>query len=822
MIFRREAESLIAKIAVDKAAFGFDRLFDYSVPKGMEEKIKTGCRVMVPFGAGGQKRQGMVFGLSDTFDGDPKKLKSIAFLLDEEPVVDEELTELAKHLAVHTFCPLFEAVKAMLPPGLNYKPVFKYFADAESSEDDEEQRVLNWLRKKKNGAEGEAINKAFGFSDSVFIDSMAKKKLLRREESTRRKIGDETTKMVRLSEKEAGLNEEGSSILKKPTPKQKEVLEFLAEAGAACVKEISYFTSAGKAVVEGLEKKGAVEFFEQEAFRRPYKDEFRRTDPESIVLSEEQQTAFDGIAKLCDEEKGSTALLFGVTGSGKTSVFIKLIQREIAKGHQVILMVPEISLTPQMMNKFFAYFGDSVAVMHSALSAGERIDEWKRIASGKARIIVGTRSAVFAPAKELGLIIMDEEQEQSYKSDRSPRFHARDAAAFRSKKLGIPLLLASATPSIETFYKAKSGKIKLFEMTERYGGAKLPDSVIVDMKEETLCGRTGVLSEALAEEIQYNLDNGQQSILLMNRRGYNTVARCAECGTVKECPRCNIPLIYHRANGRLMCHYCGYSEPATVRCDSCGSEYVMYSGCGTQKVEGEISAQFPEARILRMDLDTTMAKFSHDRHFADFAEGKYDIMVGTQMVAKGLDFPNVTLVGVLAADMSLYGGDYRSYERTFGLLTQVIGRCGRAKLSGRAYIQTYSPEHSVIERSCAQDYRMFYEDEIINRKVMLYPPFCSMGSVLFSGTNEKQTREAAAAFSKLLEKKVAETEIPIRILGPTPSHVTKIADKWRWKLIVKYRPDNAFFETMGETLKEFSKNKDFVKIEVMADPYDIN
>ena len=812
---------MIAKIAVDKAAFGFDKLFDYSVPKGMEEKIKPGCRVMVPFGAGGKKRQGMVFGISENPDENPAKLKDIAFLLDDEPVISEELAELAKHLAVTTFCPLFEAVKAMLPPGLNYKPVYKYFAAGES-EDDEQQRIINWLRKKKNGAEGANINKAFGFSDSEFIDSMAEKGLLRREESTKRKIGDETTKMARISDAETELEEQGKSLLKKPTPKQKEVMEFLSEVGAACVKEISYFTAAGKAVVEGLEKKGVLEFFEQEAFRRPYKESFPHYDPNEIILSEEQQNAFDGIAKLCDDKKGSTALLFGVTGSGKTQVFIKLIQREIEKGNQVILMVPEISLTPQMMNKFFSYFGDSVAVVHSALSAGERIDEWKRIVSGKAKIIVGTRSAVFAPAKNLGLIIMDEEQEQSYKSDRSPRFHARDAAAFRCRKLGIPLLLASATPSIETFYKARKGKISLFEMTERYGGAKLPESVIVDMKNEILSGRTGILSEVLAEDIQYNLDNGQQSILLMNRRGYNTIARCAECGTVKECPRCNIPLIYHRANGRLMCHYCGHSEHASIKCDACGSEYVMYSGCGTQKVEDEIQAQFPEARILRMDLDTTMAKFSHDKHFADFAEGKYDIMVGTQMVAKGLDFPNVTLVGVLAADMSLYGGDYRSYERTFGLLTQVIGRCGRAKLSGRAYIQTHSPEHSVIELSCAQDYRMFYEEEIINRKVMLYPPFCSMGSVLFSGMNEKMTREAASAFSKLLEEKIAGKGIPIRILGPTPSHVAKIADKYRWKLIVKYRPDNDFFKTMGETLKEFSKNKDFVKIEVMADPYDIN
>ncbi|MBQ5357472.1 MAG: DEAD/DEAH box helicase family protein, partial [Oscillospiraceae bacterium] len=346
---------MFAKIAIDKAAFGFDKLFDYSVPTEFSEKIKPGCRVMVPFGAGGKKRQGMVFSLSEKPEGDPNKVKEIAFLLDEEPVVSEELTELAKYLAATTFCPLFEAVKAMLPPGLNFKPVYKYFANGES-ENEEEQRVINWLRKKKSGAEGENINKAFGFSDSSFIDSMAEKGLLKMEEATRRKIGDETEKMVRISEREAELNAEEKSLLKKPTPKQKEVLEFLSEVGCACVKEIGYFTSAGKAVLETLEKKGVLEFFEQETFRRPYKENFRRIDPESIVLSEEQQSAFDGIAKLCDDKTNSTALLFGVTGSGKTQVFLKLIQREIEKGKQVILMVPEISLTPQMMTKFFSYF----------------------------------------------------------------------------------------------------------------------------------------------------------------------------------------------------------------------------------------------------------------------------------------------------------------------------------------------------------------------------------------------------------------------------------------------------------------------------------
>lgn len=813
---------MIAKIAVDKAAFGFDKLFDYSVPKELERRAKPGCRVLVSFGAGAQKRQGMIFETAAEPEDSSVKIKDIAAVLDREPVLSPELAELAQYLAKFTFCPLFEAVKAMLPPGLNYKPSYRYFAEAKEGTNDEEQRIINWLLKKKGGAEGKAINKAFGYSDSSLISSMAQRGLLRREEEARRRVGDETQRMVRLSQRQLELAAEGKSLVKKPTEKQAQVLELLSEAEFICIKEIGYFTDATKAVVDGLEKKGAVEYYEQEVFRTPYRDAVRTLDINEVVLSEEQQRAYDGISAICDSGNAETALLFGVTGSGKTQVFMKLIQRETERGRQVILMVPEISLTPQMINKFTAYFGGSVAVMHSSLSAGERIDEWKRINSGEAKIIIGTRSAVFAPAKNLGLIIMDEEQEQSYKSDRAPRFHARDAAMFRCSRLKIPLVLASATPSIESFYRAQTGKYRLFEMKNRYGDAKLPNSVIVDMREETMRGNTGVLSEALAQELKYNLEHGEQSILLMNRRGYNTVARCARCGTVKECPHCNIPLIYHRANGKLMCHYCGHSEPATLVCEACGSEYVMYTGCGTQKVEDEIAGLFPKARILRMDLDTTMAKFSHDRHFADFAAGKYDIMVGTQMVAKGLDFPNVTLVGVLAADMSLYGGDYRSYERTFGLLTQVIGRCGRAKLSGRAYIQTYSPEHSVIERSCAQDYALFYADEIINRRVMLYPPFCGMGSVLFSGQSEIKTREAAQAFLKLLEQKIEGSGMPIRLLGPTPSSVAKMADKYRWKLIVKYRPGNAFCEMMGEALKEFAKNKEFVKIEVTADPYDIN
>jgi len=816
---------MIAKIAVEKTAYHFDRLFDYAVPQKLESKVVPGVRVMVPFGAGSRRRQGMVYETAESGEVSGAALKSIISVLDDGPILGDELLALSRSIAERTFCPLFEAVRAMLPPGINYRPVCVYREnpdfDGREALSDEDKRIVDLLHKKKSGMSGEALKRAFGLDSEDSFSVLVSCGALACEDGALRKVGDESAKMARLSDEEAEKRADGESLLKKPTAKQREVLSFLEESGSASVREIAYFTAASAAVVDNLEKKGAVEYYEQPVYRRPYDAVFASEDPDGIVLSDEQRDAYEGLQKLCDRGEESTSLLFGVTGSGKTQVFIKLIDSVVKSGRQVIMMVPEISLTPQMINKFLAYFGSRVAVMHSALSVGERLDEWKRVRDGKADIVIGTRSAVFVPAERLGLIIMDEEQEQSYKSDRSPRFHARDVAHFRCAYNKVPLVLASATPSIETYSRALAGKYNMFVMEKRYGGAKLPKTVIVDMKQEVLEGNTGVLSRSLRSELQVNLDRGEQSILLLNRRGHSTIARCAECGEVAKCPHCSIALVYHRANGRLMCHYCGYSEPALTSCKKCGSKYMMYSGVGTQKVEDELKESFPSARVLRMDLDTTMAKFSHDRCFAEFSEGKYDIMVGTQMVAKGLDFPRVSLVGVLAADMELYTGDYRSYERTFALLTQVVGRCGRADIPGRAYIQTYSPEHSVIERAAAQDYREFYDDEIINRRVMLYPPYCGMGAVGFTGTDERLTAAAAQAFSELLERLVTERapEMPIRLLGPTPSHIARIAGRWRYKLLVKYRPGAEFFSVMGGALREFAADKRFVKTEVTADPY---
>lgn len=804
---------MIARVAVDKAAFGYDRLFDYGIPEGMEGKAVPGARALVSFGNGTRCRQAMIFETAAAPSRDDVKIKELADVLDDEPVMTPDLLELALHLSRTTFCSIYETVRAMMPPGAGYVPEYRYFWNGDETEEEQEISVLGFLKRKRKGATAKDIAKALGTEADV-LDAMTGKGLLRREEITERKIGDETVRMARLTDKA-----ENAARL---SEKQQGVVSYLLDAGSGSIKEIEYYTGCSRSILDTLEKKSVIEYFEAEVFRKPYKDAVKSLDIKDLSLSAEQQKAYDGITALMDKGEPSVSLLFGVTGSGKTSVFLKLIEKTVSEGKSVIMMVPEISLTPQMLGKFISYFGDDVAVVHSALSQGERLDEWKRIQRGDARIVIGTRSAVFAPAKDLGLIILDEEQEQSYKSDRAPRFDARDAAAKRARDIGIPVLLASATPSVETYYKAKQGKINLFEMNERYGDATLPETVIVDMNEELRSGNAGIFSQALAEEIRDNLEKGQQTILLMNRRGYNTILRCARCGAVVECPRCDIPLTYHRANGRLMCHYCGYSAVPEGKCAVCGSEYVMYQGCGTQKVEGELRELFPEARILRMDLDTTMAKYSHDKNFQDFADGKYDIMVGTQMVAKGLDFPNVTLVGVLAADMTLYSGDYRSYERTFSLLTQVIGRCGRAKLRGRAYIQTHSPEHDVILRACSQDYRLFYRDEIINRKIMLYPPYCKMGSVLFASQKSSDASVAAQSFSKLLQEKVKGADTPIRILGPTPSRVPLIAGTFRWKLIIKYRPDRAFYEVMGDVLRSFAKLPEAGNVTVTPDPYDIN
>ena len=535
-----------------------------------------------------------------------------------------------------------------------------------------------------------------------------------------------------------------------------------------------------------------------------------------IVFSPLQQRTYDGIKALMESGEPKCALLHGVTGSGKTSVFIKLIEHARDTGKTAILLIPEISLTPQTVGKFQSLFGNTVAIIHSGLSLGQRADEYKRIRRGEAKIVIGTRSAVFAPLKNIGIIVIDEEGEHTYKSEMSPRYHARDVAKQRCFHHKALLLLASATPSFDSYTNALNGRYSLFEMNERYSNAVLPDVRMIDMRVEAENGNRGNFSEELLCELKYNLERGEQSMLLLNRRGYHTYANCISCGAVVECPNCGIPLTYHKINDSVICHICGFHKKNERKCERCGSSFIYQSGTGTQRIEDEIKEYFPSARVLRMDADTTMSKFSYEKRFKEFRNNEYDIMVGTQMIAKGLDFENVTLVGVLLIDRSLYAGDYLGYEKTFSLVTQVVGRAGRGAKKGRAYIQTFSPDHYVLELAAQQNYKEFYEQESSVRKALIFPPYCDICLIGFTSLNEQALKRAAEKFLDMLKAQtVGAKDMPVIMLGPTTGG--RINNTYRAKIIIKCRNNKAFRDMLRQVMTSAYKDADFKDVSFYAD-----
>ena len=816
------AHILKASVAVENTAYSFDKLFDYLIPESLAEKVRKGCRVLVSFGRGSQKRQGFVFDVSEDPISNDIKLKSILEVLDNEPLLTQEMLELASFVADRTFCKLFDAAKSFLPSGIYLRVTQMYAlkdADNEAVTDDlspEEIQVVSFLGKKDKFVSEEKIYKELGISpETKMLSKLCDKGVLIRNVDTLRRINDATVKIVSLSEQ--FLNSDNSAF--KPTSKQKAVIELLENIGSASSKEISYYTGVAQGVIENLHKKGILEYDDMPVYRTPSAMRETPVNKEPIVLSEMQNNAYERLCQLRDSEKAAAALLFGVTGSGKTKVYMKLIDDVAETDQGVIVLVPEIALTPQLLSMFYSRYGKKVAVIHSGLSQGERLDEWKRIANGEATIAVGTRSASFAPVKNLSMIIIDEEQEGSYKSEMTPRYHARDIARFRCSFNNALLVLASATPSVESFAYAQSGRYELIELTERYSKSGLPKVVTVDVADKNNMNGMQTISTPLAEEIRYNLENGQQTILLINRRGFNTFVACTKCKSVACCPNCSISLTYHSANDRLMCHYCGYSEPLRTVCNECGEDTMRFSGFGTQKVQQELEILFPQARILRMDADTTTAKNSHEKSFRLFSEGEYDIMVGTQMVAKGLDFPNVTLVGVISVDQQLYNDDYKSSERTFDLLTQVVGRSGRGEKTGRAVIQTLAPENTVIELSAEQDYKEFFDIEIAIRKAMVYPPYCDLCIVGFSSLSEIKTKSAADYFFRIFKEKLSDDYKgeKVIVLGPVPPKLAKINNSFRERLIIKCKNTSRFRKLMAECIKEFSTNKYYDKVTVFAD-----
>ncbi|MBR6548817.1 MAG: primosomal protein N' [Clostridia bacterium] len=806
----------VVGVAIEQTAYHFDKLYSYFVPTGCALPA-VGCRVEVPFGGGNTRRNGFVVSVSHAPTAE--KLKPIASVVDAAPLLTPELVELGVWMKEHTFCCLYDALKTMLPAGIQMHMTRMFRAGQEERDVSELppdwQRLVNDLRQSDVAIPAEKLLATYGLAEIGVLERLAKQGYLQEQRQATRRMGDATMRMAELTEQ--GILESVATAL---TPKQRLVHELLCQVGSASVKEICYFTGVTAAVVSALEKKGVVRLFDQEIYRTPG-GQVSKTQHSEICLNQTQQQVFDQLAEQVTAPKGSAALLYGVTGSGKTSVYLKLIDFALQQkpDHGVIVMVPEISLTPQAMAIFKSRYGDKVAIFHSRLSLGERLDEWKRVKNGMAQIVVGTRSAVFAPFEKISLIVMDEEQEHTYKSESSPRFHARDVARFRAAWQGALLLLASATPSMESFAKAKAGVYTLCRMSERYGKAVLPQVNLLDMREERDMGNQSVFGTQLLTLLDEVLVQKKQAILLLNRRGYHTFVSCSECGQVMECPDCSISMTYHRDNGRLMCHYCGYSVPADEKCPSCNGEMIKMTGVGTQKAEEQLAKLLPGARILRMDADSTMSKSAHSDKLNAFAKGEYDILIGTQMVAKGLDFPNVSLVGVLNADQLLHNNDYRAYERAFALLTQVIGRAGRADSQGLAVIQTAEPDHELIELARTQDYEAFFEQEAPLRKMMEYPPYCDICVVGFVGSDHQKTKQASLQMLNLIKQAVGgpHNTVGLKILGPSPAQVVKVGGKYRYRMIIKCKNNKAFRRMLAEVLQQFGTLKGLGGVTAYAD-----
>ena len=729
-------------VAVSNATFHFDKLYTYAVMPDQQEAVRLGSMVLVPFGRGSKARMGVVLAC----DEEPEHAK-LKYLFDVAPAsacLTPELLRLVHFLKERTFCTYYEAVKAVIPYGAQYKPAL--------------------------AADG--------------VTPVLQKQLTRHTENSYKLVG---------------------ALQQKPRPTAKQLAAVALLSGGERTQNEMEAHGITKAVLDNLCAKGVVECSKVNKSIDLYSSIPLKNEP--ITLTAEQQAAYDALLPGLEDTAPHSALLYGVTGSGKTLVFLKLIERCLALGRRALVLVPEISLTPQMILRLKSRFGRRVAVQHSALNHTERLLQWQMIQDGGADIVVGTRSAVFAPLENIGLVIIDEEQEHTYRSESAPRYAAHEVARQRAAENGSLLLLASATPSTESFYAAQHGRTQLVRLTQRYGGNPLPTVQIVDMRAELAAGNPREISLSLEDAIRRNLDAGKQTILLLNRRGYQTMAQCEDCREVLKCTKCSVPMVYHKAAHKVLCHYCGSQmEPPTV-CPACGGK-LQYRGFGTQKAEEELAKLFPDARVLRMDQDSTAAKDAHEKLLARFANHEYDIMVGTQMVAKGLDFEDVTLVGVLGIDSLLFAQGFRAYENVFSLITQVVGRSGRARDPGFAIIQTTDPDNPVLNLAAAQDYDAFFEQEIAYRKLGLYPPFCGLCVIGFAGAKEIEVARAAARFAALLGQQAAkQPDLPLRVLGPTPGSIEKINDTYRYKLTIKCRNDRRFRDLVRSTLERYEQEK---------------
>ena len=808
----------ICAVAVDAATYAIDKLYSYRVPDELREQVLIGTRVLVPFGFGNKRAEAVVLAFREDAGG--IKLKPIIEVLDDTPILTAQQLRLAAWMRERLYCTYFDCVRVLLPAGLWFKrnETYTLAPDADLAalrqREGDVGRVMQLFDEPgQTLALSDIRQRLGGRSVTGVLDALAGEGVLTYHSNTVQKSSDKTEKMLALYMEAS----EAMARISRRSPARMDVVSVLADGGWMSQKELVYMTGVTDAALRDMVKKGILRARQEERLRAP---DFSDVPPAAPpVLSAQQQQAYDGLAALMGQNAPRAALLFGVTGSGKTQVYLQLIAHALEQGKSAIVLVPEIGLTPQVLRQFAARFGDLVAVLHSALSAGERYDSFKKIQSGRARVVIGTRSAVFAPVQNLGVLIVDEEQDGAYKSEQSPRYHARDVAKYRAAHENALLVLGSATPSVETYYGAKQGKYPVFTLTERFLGAALPEVQIADLRGQAREGRSGVIGQQLESELIDTLNRGKQAILFLNRRGNSRVIGCALCGWVPECPSCSTSMTYHSASGRAMCHYCGASVKITGKCPVCGGEHLFTETPGTQKVEQELHEKFPSARVLRMDADTMTTKGAHEKLLSQFAKGGADILLGTQMVTKGLDFENVTLVGVLDADQSLYAQDYRARERTFSLITQVVGRAGRRFDTGKAVIQTYSPTHPVILTAARQDYEAFFERELETRQALQCPPVCDLTVLTAVGEVEQQVLASLLALKtrlqSLMEGQYADVKAPV--LGPAAAQMVKVMGRYRYHLTMRAQNTARWRSLIAGVMREFALDSKNRNVSIFAD-----
>ncbi len=798
---------VVAKLAVQAATYAIDKAYDYLLPD--ELPGQAGCRVLVPFGRGNRLSEGVILSMGQAAPDKP--LKAVRSLLDDEPVVTEKELRLALWMSRRYFCTFYDALRTILPAAVWYRYREIWSLRQTPLPADASQRERAVVQLLQDGAMAEdKLCQALGDDIPLLLRRMEKAGLLTHTTEQQKKVRDRVVTFASLC-----VPAEQAMDLAGRSAKRRDVVSFLTQNGETALHDLRYFTGAAKRTVDELCKLGAVSLREQEEYRISEKQ--YAVKAADITLNEEQQRVCDALLTQIDRGEAGVTLLRGVTGSGKTMVYIRLAQLLLERGKSVMILVPEIALTPQMMARFTAYFGDQVALLHSGLRLTERYDQYKRIRRGEARIVLGTRSAVFAPLTDLGLIVMDEEQEGSYESENAPCYHARDVAKYRCAQEGARLLLGSATPTVETAWHAEQGSYGLLELRHRFNRQALPHVIIADLRRELRQGRSTIISQPLYDELQKTMAAGEQSILFLNRRGSSRQLLCPQCSYVPECPRCSVYLTYHSANDRLMCHYCGFSQPAPERCPDCGGA-LKHIGFGTQRVEEELHELFPGTEVLRMDADTVSA--GHEALLKQFEERRVPILLGTQMVAKGLDFENVTLVGVLSADLSLYVDHYRAAERTFNLLTQVVGRAGRGAKAGRAVIQTYTPENDVIQAAAAQDYRRFYRSEIRLRRLRRDPPFDDQFIITVSGGEEDAVRRAVGLLREGLASAVKRPPydgLGLELIGPAPAPVVRVNGSYRYRLLLLGQNSAQVRGLLSSFMRAFAQRAENRRLHIRVD-----